>query len=425
MLANPSSLFAALVAGALITAAANAAPHEPAPVPETARIGAAAAAVRSGPGIAHYLTDTLPEGTTVEVYRRQPDGWCAIRPPADSFSWVFAQHLRLVGDGLAETVTDDVASRVGSHLSSQRNVVHVRLNKGETVELLGKDQRDAGLWYKIAPPAGEFRWIHSQDLAPTGRDHGWLSESSAVQTASHETAGEESAANASTEVAAPPLATNAAAPTPKPANDSTAPADITPIAREPLSSAELAQQLEDLELRISRMVAEPVTTWNVAALEQTGERLLTSAETVTDRAAVKRTLTKIDRFAAVQRRFATMSANLAMGSAAATPPAVVNQQQPALGAGAGNTVAGQFARQYDAAGILRPVVSRRPGAPQFALVNDQGQVVTFLTPTPDVNLQPYVGRRIAVTGNRGYIPEFRRAHVTAGRVIPLEGRIIR
>ncbi len=76
-------------------------------------------------------------------------------------------------------------------------------------------------------------------------------------------------------------------------------------------------------------------------------------------------------------------------------------------------------------GILRPVVSRRPGAPQFALVSPDGQVVAFVTPTPDVNLQPYIGQRIGVTGSRGYIPEFRRAHVTAGRVMPLQERILR
>ena len=36
-----------------------------------------------------------------------------------------------------------------------------------------------------------------------------------------------------------------------------------------------------------------------------------------------------------------------------------------------------------------------------------------------------IGQRIGVTGSRGYIPEFRRAHVTAGRVSPLNERLIR
>jgi hypothetical protein len=52
-------------------------------------------------------------------------------------------------------------------------------------------------------------------------------------------------------------------------------------------------------------------------------------------------------------------------------------------------------------------------------------VVTFITPTPDVNLQPFIGQQIGVSGSRGYIPEFRRSHVTAARVAPMNERMIR
>ncbi len=58
-------------------------------------------------------------------------------------------------------------------------------------------------------------------------------------------------------------------------------------------------------------------------------------------------------------------------------------------------------------------------------MDERGQVISFVTPTPDVNLQPYLGHRIGVTGNRGYIPEFQRAHVTAGRVSPLGALMVR
>jgi hypothetical protein len=75
--------------------------------------------------------------------------------------------------------------------------------------------------------------------------------------------------------------------------------------------------------------------------------------------------------------------------------------------------------RYDAVGLLKPVVSQREQAPRYALVDDEGKVVSFLTPTPDVNLQPYIGRRIGVNGKRGFMPEYRRAHVTASRITPL------
>jgi hypothetical protein len=59
------------------------------------------------------------------------------------------------------------------------------------------------------------------------------------------------------------------------------------------------------------------------------------------------------------------------------------------------------------------------------LVDDSGGVISFVTPTPDLNLQPYVGMRIGVNGSRGFMPEYRKAHVTAGRVTPIEDRIRR
>jgi hypothetical protein len=58
-------------------------------------------------------------------------------------------------------------------------------------------------------------------------------------------------------------------------------------------------------------------------------------------------------------------------------------------------------------------------------VNDAGQIITFVTPAPDVNLQPYLGRRIGVSGARGFMAEFNHRHVTAGRVMPVGDRLVR
>ena len=332
---------------------------------------------------------------------------------------MFSQNIRLVGVGVGEINKDDVAARVGSRMSAQRDVVQVRMKQGETVAILGRDERDGGLWYKIAPPAGEFRWIAAQDIGLGDVGGEKAAEQDRVMPASHDEA-----------VAAPPLAEPEAAEAKSTSDQWTAAkspppaADITPIgshgvAPSAASSAELADHLQELELRLSRMVSESPTTWNIAPLEQAAEQLLERADTVADREAVKSTLAKIDRFSSIQRRYA--SANVAVANspvgvaaASATPMtgAAVDPNSPTAG-------------QYDAVGILRPVVSRRPGAPQFALVNEQGQVVTFVTPSPDVNLRPYIGQRIGVTGSRGYIPEFRRAHVTAGRVSPLGSPILR
>ena len=61
-------------------------------------------AVRSGPGDAFYITDHLKVGQKVQVFRHKGD-WCAVRPPAGSFSYVAASHVRPTADrGLLEVV---------------------------------------------------------------------------------------------------------------------------------------------------------------------------------------------------------------------------------------------------------------------------------------------------------------------------------
>ncbi len=121
---------------------------------------------------------------------------------------------------------------------------------------------------------------------------------------------------------------------------------------------------------------------------------------------------KINRFNEIGRRYNQTPATVAQSGQPITP--LPNSMASTTNGG-----------PYDAVGILRPVVSRRPGAPQFALVDERGQVVSFVTPTPDMNLQPYLGHRVGVIGNRGYMPEFQRATVTASRVQPLNDRILR
>lgn len=431
---------AALILWPMLSACLAAEPSDMDREPQHAVVISPGAPVRSGPGDSYYLTDTLPEATAVEVYRRQPNGWCAIRPPADSFSWVFAQHLRMLDDNLAEVTKDDVAARVGSRLSSQRDVVQVRLEAGERVAVLGHDDRESGTWYRIAPPAGEFRWVHLRDLALDGEQHA-ARDDFAVKTV----ALEEPVDGERYGVAAPPLSgtkspgTNSKSPSPSttsqssqnskwsPAKTTPPPADITPVdsgssESDVVTGGELGKRLQQLELQLSRMVAEPPATWNTAPLEQAAEQLLAHAEGIADRNAAKATLAKIDRFSAIQRRYATTGLATNTRPAPTAGPQASDDMTPTAVAPLSE---GETNTQYDAVGILRPVVSRRPGAPQFALVNAQGQVVTFITPTPDVNLQPFIGQQIGVSGSRGYIPEFRRSHVTAARVAPMNERMIR
>jgi hypothetical protein len=417
--------------------------------PYEARVTTPRALVLSGPGEKYYPTGTLSPGEIVEVYRDAGDGWLGIRPPKGSFSLVSEKELSARNGDVAEISGHDVSSRIGSQLSDKCNAVQVRLKKGEVVEVLGKESADGETWFKIAPPAGEFRWIHaasverrgpiSEGAAPAEDDAQVIpaaatsSESDVAESKANTTTttaqeapnapASENAWQASTTPVATPMP--AAPPLPQPApplepvapspTQSTAPAKSPTPPNSPVSAEaapktpagfDLPRQLTDIEMRLSRMASAPPQLWNTERLQRDAEQLLAQAKTQPERDAVKATMGKIDQFTTLARRY-QQGGQAVSRQPSAISPMLADSRQPTADS------------RYDAVGILRPVVSKRPGAPQFALVDERGQVVTFVTPTPDVNLQAYLGRRVGIAGNRGFIPEFNRAHVTAGRVTPL------
>jgi SH3-like domain-containing protein len=158
-----------LVAAMAACAAADAAADEE--LPFEAYVIPAEAEVYSAPAEPRYATDAVPRGTKVEIYERR-DEWLGIRPPSGSYSWVPSASMTMTDEpGVAAAATDGVASWIGS--SAERVKEHasnVQLKKGERVEVLGQKEVASAegrreVWLKIAPPAGEFRWIHASQVS--------------------------------------------------------------------------------------------------------------------------------------------------------------------------------------------------------------------------------------------------------------------
>lgn len=123
--------------------------------------------VRSGPSDGSYITDYLKPGQSVEVYRHDPEGWLAIRPPAGSFSLIKERDtLATRQSGVRQVNQDRVKAWVGTRIEQTHEPIsQVRLKSGEAVgvqssiEVQEGNQRE--IWLQIDPPAGEFRWVHS------------------------------------------------------------------------------------------------------------------------------------------------------------------------------------------------------------------------------------------------------------------------
>jgi uncharacterized protein YgiM (DUF1202 family) len=133
--------------------------------PYTAYVTADEAEVRCGPSTQHYMTHRLYAGDEVQVYRREATGWLAIRPPEDSHSWIPADVVEETNEKDVCRVLTEIAAYVGTPDTSVKTHHHqVKLRQGELVQVLGektvKTADGPATWLKIAPPAGEFRWIH-------------------------------------------------------------------------------------------------------------------------------------------------------------------------------------------------------------------------------------------------------------------------
>lgn len=140
--------------------------------PTVVFVGVTKAELHSGPSKEYYPTAMLDRGTMLEVYRKTADGWLGVRPPQGSFSWVQAKDAYLLPGGrVIEITEDDAVSWIGTELGTAKQYRwQVDLKPGEQLVVLSEasmedSEGNASLWYKIAPPSGEFRWI--QEAAVT------------------------------------------------------------------------------------------------------------------------------------------------------------------------------------------------------------------------------------------------------------------
>lgn len=372
-------------------------------------VTASDAYLRSGPGDAYYPVTKLRHGQQVEVHRHDPGGWCAVRPPSDSFSWVSAEFVEPRQGNVGVVVGNRVAIRVGSDFSNTRDVIQVRLNAGDEVEILeAQDFDDGGVaktWYKIAPPAGEFRWILARQLErqfdePDSDDEkrGW------VRPAAHED--DEPSLGGKRRSLTPPRKLDDEDGATDDRDDGGKKSEDEHIERlrsdNRRPKEDLQQEAEDLDLALSAMVTADTPQWKLEILRREGEEAIVRAQTALERGRIRRVLRKIDNFADIQRRYLTVM----------DTPASTNRSHPA-------TLAVHPPLRYDGVGRLTLLSSLDPRLPQYALVDATGRMVTYVAPAPGVNLRRYLNQDVGINGNLGYLPERQSQLLTAKRIVPI------
>jgi hypothetical protein len=367
--------------------------------------------VRSGPGQNYYATDKLKRGQPVEVYRHDPGGWCAIRPVEGSFTWVSGRFLKPTKHRLAVVTEENVAARVGSRFGDVRDVIQVRLHRDEVVEVIQSPHDDghSSPWYKIAPPAGEFRWVSAKYLDSENPREGLRRR------------------HADRREAEPPDEQYAEDLPRRRRYEPSDAAGQSLLARSAMprgtTAKEFQEELERIELELSVMVIDAPTTWSFDSLLERTNVLLDESQTAVERGRARQLANKIARFEDIKRR---QEETLAMRDridrdsriyARLRPPD--EDRQPAA-------ERLEIDGRFDGVGQLARVPESTTGAPRYVLMDRRGDVRCYVTPAPGVRLENYIGQDVGITGSRnGYLIDQHANHIIARHITPLDGTMLR
>ncbi|MBP87169.1 MAG: hypothetical protein CMJ64_10695 [Planctomycetaceae bacterium] len=366
--------------------------------------------VRSGPGQQFYATSHVGDGEEVQVYQRKTGGWLGIRPPQGSFSWVAMEKLRATDDPeVARTVGAQAAAWIGSEIGPVADHKwQVRLEAGEAVQIVGQgtlsifEGAEGREYYQIAPPAGEFRWIHEDDVRTGDETVAKSPANLEIRLADFRIVDEEPAATSQRDgfvargsSAAPRVASRAPA-------ESTRP-DVS-------SRQEFNAQLKQLELKLSLLAAQSADQWKLDPLLRGAQGLLDESTSTVERGKARLLLAKIQEFDTLQQRYAGFA------ELAAEEP-----QEPLASTTAPETPENRdsFDPRFDGRGWLLPVHSTRYSSPPYALLDAEGKILTFVSPSPGLNLHRYLRQQVGIFGQRSQARFLDKPHLTAGRVVEL------
>lgn len=374
-------------------------------------------------------------------------GWCRISPPAGEFRWVHADEFQrqaavptpdpagsAAAASTANTAPQTASPRPGAaprssfeadgwvRASSDREKATLRPTvKDETLANPGNSpDRSAAERPTPLPPI--------RPKATAGTSAAIASEPAISAPTTSVTTPKAPVAEAPP-ASAPAVPAIAIPPDPAPLTSATAP---------PVSTAEQwssrtpppRQSIEELEVDLALMVAGEPQTWRLADLRRRVEVNLIRYETAEERVQARRLLERIAEFEQLHSRVLQTAAappgpppvpratlppatQPAPPADATSPPAPVAGGEPAESDAVADV-------KYDGSGWLVPVHSTTGAAPPFALLDAQGEVLGYVSPTPGLNLQRYLRKQVGLFGLRGYVPTLNKPHVTAERVVELD-----
>jgi hypothetical protein len=440
--------------------------------------------VRCGPGHRYYETGKLPATALVEVHRRVRGGWLAIRPPQGSYSWVAVNHLRPTEEGdVAEAAEDGAVAWVGTNEPiTTPHRWQVRLHLRERVEVLSQPEIKAinggteRAWVKIAPPNGEFRWVHETDIErdPPGQVAVGRDEPQPPPQAGREDSRREETAVADEPVggvakiqfidSSNRVASRRDASAGDQATDDGDDDDSSTGARRWINrGAEARRGTSDAggrrRIELSDQVAGDDAGDDADGEPRSGDsrrgsgaprelKILSDSEfenawldlniALSEMAAKNRSRWDFGKLLDRAKQLEAIGSNSLQRGRARMLASNIERfreleqdEAPAAGDRSNSTdpigenppeltASGEELPEYDVRGTLLPVNTRSSSVPRYVVVDKNREIVAFVSPAPGLNVRSHLKSEVGIFGDVRFVKRLDADHVTAVRVIPLD-----
>ena len=363
---------------ALLTVAAALGVAAAEPTRRTATIDVDGVEVRAGQGFAFPGVGKLKKGDTVIVVGEEDTGFLAIVPPPGAVSWVRQIHLGKVegmdgGKANVPVAVEGAEIMAGSEKDHKpTNRVTARLPKGTIVEVTGPAVRiENASWYPITPPEGDLRWVPKNAIKGSSL----------------------------TSLSPPPAYTRPETPTfTIPGADPRGPAPARPAA------ASLPAALTGHRLWAKADAAENRGDYAAA---RTQYALI--YQDLWDQKAER------DAILICYHRYQRCDEMVKRGDSGPPARKPESRREPPTAADAPGTSA--TGARWSKPGYLQELQKVYvDGQPVFALQDDAGNVVNYVTAVSGISLRNYNGKRVQLYGTVATRPELYKPHLTAERV---------
>ncbi|MEZ6118029.1 MAG: hypothetical protein R3C28_15860 [Pirellulaceae bacterium] len=184
----------------------------------------------------------------------------------------------------------------------------------------------------------------------------------------------------------------------------------------------MAEECKKINLALSAIVSEEISAWELAPLRQRAEYIAEHSVSPQVTAAGTKLLQRIQQFEAVQGKYMAASESQVTTSSSAVGSGVVAASHDAVDKPTGQS-SGRVASAprhtpgWDQAqGWLMPVLTSRTDIPKFAITDDAGDILCFVTPSEQVDFSSAVRQRVQVAGPMTSLANLPKPHLTVQQI---------